>query len=468
MLPIVLRGRRRLRAPRHAAVHRHAALLRERQRAPAGRLRGAVRHDAARADRAGRRRGARAHARAPCCMGGAAGTFVRPDELDLPLTLEDARAAGTTLGSGVVMVFDDTVDLRDVVRRIAAFFRDESCGQCVPCRVGTVRQEEALHRLAYGRPRGSVRRTSWRCSPRWAPGCATPRSAGSARRRTRPSSRPSTGCGCSASRAVAARRPRCRSARADIGRGAAPGRGRAHDRRRARRGRRPAPPSSTPAGRSGIEIPTLCYLETLAPVNACRLCVVEVEGARVLVPSCSRAVEPGMNVHTRSERVRALARRMVLEMLASSVDLSTAPGAAGALRRVRRARRALRAAVAARRPRPRRRRAPRAARRRSSAASVAQPVKVDNELYVRDYAKCVLCYSACEACGEDHQNTFAIGVAGRGFDARISTEANAAARRVGLRLLRQLRRRLPDRRADGEDRVRPARRGGVGRRRARP
>jgi NADH-quinone oxidoreductase subunit F len=89
-------------------------------------------------------------------LGGAAGTFVRPDELGLPLTLEDARAAGTTLGSGVVMAFDDTADLRDVVLRIAAFFRDESCGQCVPCRVGTVRQEEALHRLVHGPVLGSA------------------------------------------------------------------------------------------------------------------------------------------------------------------------------------------------------------------------------------------------------------------------------------------------------------------------
>ncbi|HLJ53796.1 MAG TPA: NAD(P)H-dependent oxidoreductase subunit E [Chthonomonadaceae bacterium] len=83
-------------------------------------------------------------------LGGAAGAFVRPDELDIPLTLEGARAAGATLGSGVVMVFDDTVDIQAVVVRIAAFFRDESCGQCVPCRVGTVRQEEALRRLVAG------------------------------------------------------------------------------------------------------------------------------------------------------------------------------------------------------------------------------------------------------------------------------------------------------------------------------
>jgi NADH-quinone oxidoreductase subunit F len=89
-------------------------------------------------------------------LGGAAGTFVRPDELDLKLTHEDTRAARTTLGSGVVMVVDDTIDLQDLILRIAAFFRDESCGQCVPCRVGTVRQEEALHRIARNRVRGSL------------------------------------------------------------------------------------------------------------------------------------------------------------------------------------------------------------------------------------------------------------------------------------------------------------------------
>jgi NADH-quinone oxidoreductase subunit F len=80
-------------------------------------------------------------------LGGAAGGFATPEDLDLPLTFEDTRARGLTLGSGPVVVFDDTVDLEDIVLRIAAFFRDESCGQCVPCRVGTVRQEEALHRL---------------------------------------------------------------------------------------------------------------------------------------------------------------------------------------------------------------------------------------------------------------------------------------------------------------------------------
>ena len=89
-------------------------------------------------------------------LGGAAGMFVPGDTPDIPLTFEGARAAGVTLGSGVVMAFDDQVDLKDTLLRIAAFFRDESCGQCVPCRVGTVRQEEALHRLVAGKPLGST------------------------------------------------------------------------------------------------------------------------------------------------------------------------------------------------------------------------------------------------------------------------------------------------------------------------
>jgi NADH-quinone oxidoreductase subunit F len=87
-------------------------------------------------------------------LGGAAGSFLRPDQLDLELSFEAAREAGVSLGSGVVLVYDETADLVDPVLRIAEFFRDESCGQCVPCRVGTVRQEEALHRLAEGRTNG--------------------------------------------------------------------------------------------------------------------------------------------------------------------------------------------------------------------------------------------------------------------------------------------------------------------------
>ncbi len=175
--------------------------------------------------------------------------------------------------------------------------------------------------------------------------------------------------------------------------------------------------------RQGKETPTICYLDTLHPVNVCRVCVVEVEGSRVLVPSCSRPVEAGMVVKTDSERVRH-SRKMVLEFLASSVDLSTTPdvdrwigdygaepGRYGP-------------------PAP-----PMPAGLRDSfqpghhappdpdyAANVMQPVKVDNELYVRDYGKCVLCYKCVEACGKDYQNTYALTVAGRGFDARISTE----------------------------------------------
>ena len=90
-------------------------------------------------------------------LGGAAGVFIRPDELDMRLTFEDTRAAKATLGSGVFMVVDDSVDLASLLVRIAAFFRDESCGQCVPCRVGTVRQEEALHRIAARQTFGGVK-----------------------------------------------------------------------------------------------------------------------------------------------------------------------------------------------------------------------------------------------------------------------------------------------------------------------
>ena len=148
----------------------------------------------------------------------------------------------------------------------------------------------------------------------------------------------------------------------------------------------------------GIEIPTLCYLETLTPINACRVCVVEVEGARVLAPACSRKVESGMAVKTRSPRVD-LSRKVVLELLASSVDLSTAPTLEPMFKEYGAD-----------------------PERFGRGATVEQPVKIDNDLYIRDYSKCVLCYKCVEACGTDAQNTFAIAVAGRGFDAHISTE----------------------------------------------
>ena len=182
----------------------------------------------------------------------------------------------------------------------------------------------------------------------------------------------------------------------------------------------------------GIDTPTLCYAENLTPVNVCRVCVVEVAGSRVLAPACSRKAEAGMEVQTDSERVRT-SRKVVLEFLGSSVDVSltgpavpdgsiasfmerygadpsrfgepTPPGAAGA--------RDAREAGHHHSP---------SGAEAEQAATVAQPTKVDNDLYVRDYSKCILCYKCVEACGEDAQNTFAIAVAGRGFDARISTE----------------------------------------------
>jgi predicted molibdopterin-dependent oxidoreductase YjgC len=151
--------------------------------------------------------------------------------------------------------------------------------------------------------------------------------------------------------------------------------------------------------RMAIDTPTLCQLDNLTPVNVCRVCVVELEGSRVLVPACSRKVEAGMKVRTDSERVRH-SRRLVLELLGSSVDMSLcSPEVGGWMARYGAA-----------------------PERFGGVATVAQPVKIDNDLYVRDYSRCILCYRCVEACGVDAQNTFAIGVAGRGFDAHISTE----------------------------------------------
>jgi predicted molibdopterin-dependent oxidoreductase YjgC len=152
--------------------------------------------------------------------------------------------------------------------------------------------------------------------------------------------------------------------------------------------------------------------------------VVEVEGSRALVPSCARAVEDGMVVRTDSEKVRH-SRRMVLELLASSVDMSQAgadvhrwmveygvdpsrygppapPSAAG--------------------ERDRRQAGHHHASNGSHAETVAHPVKIDNDLYVRDYSRCIMCYKCVKACGTDAQFTFAISAAGRGFDTRIATE----------------------------------------------
>jgi len=174
----------------------------------------------------------------------------------------------------------------------------------------------------------------------------------------------------------------------------------------------------------GIDTPTLCYLENLTPVNVCRACVVEVEGSRTLVPACSRKAEPGMKVHTDSERVKT-SRKMVLEFLASSADISLASAD------VRRwlaeygadpARYGPPAADHEAGERDAARPGEHHAAAGTEAGTVRQPVKYDNDSYVRDYSRCILCYKCVEACGEDAQNTFAIAVAGRGFDARISTE----------------------------------------------
>ncbi len=154
--------------------------------------------------------------------------------------------------------------------------------------------------------------------------------------------------------------------------------------------------------REGVDTPTLCWAENLTPVNVCRVCVVEVEGSRVLVPSCSRPVEDGMVIATDSERVRT-SRRMVYELLASSVEMDRADSEVHEWMEHYGAR-------------------PERMGKRSEIATVAQPVKVQDDLYVRDYERCILCYKCVEACGNDAQQTFAIATAGRGFDAHISTE----------------------------------------------
>lgn len=145
-------------------------------------------------------------------------------------------------------------------------------------------------------------------------------------------------------------------------------------------------------------IPTVCYHPHFTPPSLCRVCVVEVEKSRVLVQSCSRAAENGMVVLTDSPRVR-LARKVLLEMLNSAVDLSDAPE--------------IRANMETYHADPRRYGA--GIKRRSF------PLFDDNPFYIRDYNKCVMCWRCVQACGEDTQYTFAIHRAGRGFDAHIST-----------------------------------------------
>jgi NADP-reducing hydrogenase subunit HndD len=174
----------------------------------------------------------------------------------------------------------------------------------------------------------------------------------------------------------------------------------------------------------GVETPTLCYAPNLTPINACRVCMVEVEGSRVLVPSCARAVQDGMRVRTDTERVQH-SRRMVLELLASSVDLSqTEPEVARWMAKygVDAERYGPPASPSANGERDGRHAGHHHAPDGSCAATMAQPVKVDNDLYVRDYGRCIMCYKCVNACGTDAQFTFAIAAAGRGFDTRIATE----------------------------------------------
>jgi predicted molibdopterin-dependent oxidoreductase YjgC len=148
----------------------------------------------------------------------------------------------------------------------------------------------------------------------------------------------------------------------------------------------------------GIETPTLCYDPSLTQPSACRVCVVELKGSRVLVPSCSRAAENGMEVFTDSPRVRR-ARKGVIELLESSVDTSLAP--------------------TIQKFAPRYDAQP---DRYGGGATVAQPAHdADNWLYVRDYSRCIYCYKCVEACGSDVQHTFALTAAGRGFNAHIDT-----------------------------------------------
>ena len=172
-----------------------------------------------------------------------------------------------------------------------------------------------------------------------------------------------------------------------------------------------------------VETPTICWAPNLTPVNVCRVCVVELEGSRTLVPACSRPAEAGMQISTDSERVRH-SRRMVLEFLGSANDLSQAseiadwsrtygadparyegsgtPGASGGSADD-----------------------DGGSHEQLGPERVDEPVRIQDDLYIRAYDRCVLCYKCVEACGDDAQHTFAIAVAGRGFDARIRTEYDA-------------------------------------------
>ena len=148
---------------------------------------------------------------------------------------------------------------------------------------------------------------------------------------------------------------------------------------------------------AGVEIPTICYHEACTSNGLCRQCVVEVEGARVLAAACVAPVAPGMQVQTRSERVER-SRRTLLEMLASTVDLSEAPEILAMLDEYG------------------------GHPQRFPDATLRRPALIDdNPMYVRDYAKCILCWRCVQVCAEDAQYTYAINFSGRGFDTQIGT-----------------------------------------------
>ncbi len=148
---------------------------------------------------------------------------------------------------------------------------------------------------------------------------------------------------------------------------------------------------------AGVEIPTICYHEATTANALCRTCVVEVDGARVLAASCVAQVSDGMKVLTRSERVER-SRRTILEMLESAVDLSESPEILEMIAEYQ------------------------AAGERFPDAEHRQlPVIDDNPMYVRDYAKCVLCWRCVQVCAEDAQYTFAINFEGRGYETQIAT-----------------------------------------------
>lgn len=176
---------------------------------------------------------------------------------------------------------------------------------------------------------------------------------------------------------------------------------------------------------AGVEIPTLCHGPTLTPANVCRVCMVEVDGSRVLVPSCSRMVEDGMAVATQSDRA-VHSRRLVMELLGSASELDRADHEVSEWFQEHEAdsSRFGPPAPEADRAEPTPGRHP--VIEPGRAATVAEPAKVEDDLYVRDYGRCILCYKCVDACGEQHQNTFAIAVAGRGFESRISTEFDVA------------------------------------------